>query len=515
MARPYRAMIAALVLIGVVRFALQLATPWGVRVLLDGALKNTEGLTAAAHTARLHQVYSLTLVLTIALVMRCLYLYGEAILTGKLGNRLIFDLRRRLYTHIQRLSLSFFDRKRAGSIGSRILNDISVAQTLISGGVLSLALDTVTLLFMVALLFRLEWHLTLVSLLVMPAYVVTLGYLNPRIRSASSEIQEKFSEISGTVYEAVAGIHVVQAFTQERASERQFVHETHGHYNRLMARVRLNAWLTVPSTFLTGLGTVLILAWGGELVLAGQMTVGTLVQFYSYVAFLYGPLSRFADISQVYQTAMAAVDRVFEILDTQPDVTEPPHARRELQLQGQVTFENVSFGYTPDRPVLHGINLTVEPGQMIAFVGPSGSGKTTLTKLLLRFYDVTEGVIRFDGQDIRELPLRELRRQVGAVLQEPILFSGSVRDNILFGRPSATEEEVIGCSRAAPASPSPTGSPQSSTPTRSLFSTTVGSSSRERTRSSSGAAVSTPSCPQSSSSGSRRPRGASGSTGSR
>jgi ABC-type multidrug transport system fused ATPase/permease subunit/CBS domain-containing protein len=449
MARPYRGLIVTLVLIGVVRFALPLLTPWGVRVLLDEALKDVGSLTATQRAARVQQIHWVALVLTAALAARVVVLYYEAILTGKLGNRLVFDLRRRLYTHIQRLSLSFFDRRQAGSIGSRVLNDISVAQTLISGGVLSLALDTVTLLFMIAILFHLEWRLTLVSLLIMPGYVMTLRRLNPRIRSASREIQEKFSEISGTVYEALAGIQVVQAFTQERAGERQFVRETHGHYNRLMARVGLNAWLSALTTFLTGMGTVLLLWWGGLLVLQQQMTAGTLVQFYSYVAFLYGPLSRFADINQVYQTAMAAVDRVFEIFDTHPDVIERPDASREFRLEGRVTFEDVSFGYTPERPVLRDINLTVEPGQMVAFVGPSGSGKTTVTKLLLRFYDVTEGVIRFDGQDIRDLPLRELRQQVGVVLQEPLLFTGSVRDNILFGRPAATEEEVVAAARAA------------------------------------------------------------------
>jgi ABC-type multidrug transport system fused ATPase/permease subunit/CBS domain-containing protein len=449
LARPYRGLILLLVLIGVVRFALPLATPWGVRVLLDETLQGVGGLTAAQRAQRVAQVHAIAAVLILALVARIFFLYAESILTGKLGNRLVFDLRRRLYVHIRRLSLSFFDRKQAGSIGSRILNDISVAQTLISGGVLSLALDTVTLIFMIAILFRLEWRLTLVSLAIMPAYVATLRRLNPRIRSASREIQERFSQISGTVYESLAGIQVVQAFTQERAGERQFVRETHGHYRRLMARVRLNAWLSALTNFLTGLGTVVLLWWGGILVLQRQMTAGTLVQFYSYVAFLYGPLARFADINQVYQTAMAAVDRVFEVFDTQPDVTERPDAPRDVRLRGRVTFEQVSFGYDPARLTLHDLNLAVEPGKMVAFVGPSGSGKTTVTKLLLRFYDVTQGVIRFDGVDIRDLPLRELRQQVGVVLQEPILFTGSVRDNILFGRPSATEEEVIAAAKAA------------------------------------------------------------------
>jgi subfamily B ATP-binding cassette protein MsbA len=448
-ARPYRGLIVLLVLIGVVRFAMPLVTPWGVRVLIDESLKETGRLSASQYAERMRQIHIVSAIMALALVARVVFQYAEAVMTGKLGNRLVFDLRRRLYSHIQGLSLSFFDRRQAGSIGSRILNDISVAQTLISGGVLSLALDTVTLVFMVALLFRLEWRLTLISLAIMPFYVSTLRRLNPRIRAASREIQEKFSQISGTVYESLAGIQVVQAFTQERAGQRHFVRETHGHYDRLMARVYLNAWLSTITTFLTGFGTVLLLWWGGQLVLAGSMTPGTLVQFYSYVAFLYGPLARFADINQVYQTAMAAVDRVFEVFDTEPDVTDRTDAERDVRLQGRVSFEDVSFGYTPDRLVLKHLAFTAEPGQIFAFVGPSGSGKTTITKLLLRFYDVTDGVIAFDGRDLRDLPLRELRQQVGVVLQEPVLFTGSVRDNLLFGRPSATEEEVIAAATAA------------------------------------------------------------------
>jgi subfamily B ATP-binding cassette protein MsbA len=438
-----------LVLTGVIRFALQFVTPWGVGVLLDGALKSADRLSAAARGARLEQIHWISLVLVVALVARCLFQYAEAMLTGRLGNRLVFDLRRRLYTHIQRLSLSFFDSRQVGSIGSRVLSDISEAQRLISGGVITLAIDTVALLFTLAVLFRLEWRLTLITFVIMPGYVITLRKLNPRIRRASREIQEKFSQISGTVYEAFAGIQVVQAFTQERAGERQFVRETHGHYDRLMRRTRLNAVLSLLTTFLTGFGTILLLWWGGQLVLAGRLTPGTLVQFYSYVAYLYGPLSRFADLNQIYQTSMASVDRVFEILDTEPDVTERPDPTRDVPITGRVQLENVSFSYKPERPVLKEINLGVAPGQMVAFVGPSGSGKTTITKLLLRFYDVSGGVIRFDGHDIRDLPLRELRQQVGVVLQEPVLFSSSIRDNILFGRPAASEEEVIAAAKAA------------------------------------------------------------------
>jgi subfamily B ATP-binding cassette protein MsbA len=448
-ARPYRWLIVLLVLTGVTRFALQFVTPWGVGALLDGALKNAEHVPLAERGPRIERIHWVTLALVVALIARCCFQFQEAMLTGRLGNRLVFDLRRRLYAHIQRLSLSFFDSRQVGSIGSRVLSDISEAQRLISGGVITLAIDTVALSFTLLVLFNLEWRLTLITFLVMPGYVATLKYLNPRIRRASREIQEKFSQISGTVYESLAGIQVVQAFTQERAGERQFVHETHGHFDRLMNRTRLNAQLSFLTTFLTGFGTILLLWWGGQLVLAGRLTPGTLVQFYSYVAYLYGPLSRFADLNQVYQTSMASVDRVFEILDTEPDVTSRPDAHRDVPLTGRVRFENVSFGYHPERLVLKEISLEAERGQVVAFVGPSGSGKTTLTKLLLRFYDVTEGVIRFDGHDIRDLPLRELRQQVGVVLQEPVLFTGSVRDNILFGRPSATEEEIIAAAKAA------------------------------------------------------------------
>lgn len=446
---PYRGWIVLIVLAGVVRFALQFVTPWGVGALLDGALKNADRLSPAARGPRIEQVHWIGIVLIVALLLRCAAQYAESLLTSRMGNRLVFDMRRRLYTHIHRLSPSFFDSEKVGSIGSRVLNDISVAQNLIGSGVTSVVIDAVALVFTFIVLFKLEWRLTLMAAVIMPGYVVSLRCINPQIRKLSQDIQDKFSEISGTVYERLAGIHVVQAFTQERASERHFVRETREHFDLIIHRTRLNATLNFLTTVLTGGGTILLLWWGGQLVINGTLTPGMLVQFYSYVGYLYGPLARFAELNQVYQNSMGAVDRVFEILDREPDIADRPDAQRDFRLQGRVRFENVSFGYRPDTPVLKGINLDVQPGQMVAFVGPSGSGKTTITKLLLRFYDVTDGVIRFDEHDIRDLPIRDLRQQVGVVLQEPVLFTGTVRDNILFGRPSASEEEVVEAAKAA------------------------------------------------------------------
>ncbi|MFN3648155.1 MAG: ABC transporter transmembrane domain-containing protein [Armatimonadota bacterium] len=448
-ARPYRWLISLVVVLGITRYVLQFVTPWGVGVLLDGALMRLDTLTGADRAAAVAQVHQVSLILIGALLARCVAQYGESVLMSRVGNRVVFDLRRHLYTHLHRLSQRFFDTHQVGSIGSRVLNDISVAQNLIGSGVISVVIDTVALAFTVLVLLRLEWRLTLIACVIMPGYVAGLRWLNPQIRALSKEIQEKFSEISGTVFERLAGMQVVQAFTQERASERQFVHETRGHYDRQVRRTTMNARLNFLTTFLTGTGTILLLWWGGQLVLAGQLTAGMLVQFYSYVTYLYGPLSRFAELNQVYQNSMGAVDRVFEILDTEPDVAEGGDGAAGERLAGHVRFEKVSFEYEEGRPILHEIDLDAQPGQMVAFVGPSGSGKTTMTKLLLRFYDVSGGAIRIDGRDLRELPLRELRRQVGVVLQEPILFTGSVRHNIALGRRGATDEEIVQAAKAA------------------------------------------------------------------
>lgn len=448
-ARPYRWLIGAVILLGVTRYGLQFVTPWGIGVLLDGALHQVGAMSRADQEARVQQVHVVAALLTGALLARCIVQYGESLLTSRIGNRLVFDLRRRLYVHIHGMSQSFFDRHQVGSIGSRVLNDISVAQNLVGSGVISVVIDSIALLFTLIILARLEWRLTLAACTIMPIYVVALRRLSPSIRSLSQEIQDRFSEISGTVYETLAGMQVVQAFTKERSSERQFVHETRGHFERLLTRTRLNAMLNFATVFLTGFGTILLLWYGGQLVIAGKLTAGMLVQFYSYVAYLYGPLSRFAELNNVYQNSMGAVDRVFEMLDTPSEVTEQPAVKEPVRFRGQVTFDEVQFGYEPERPVLHGVSLDVQPGQMIAFVGPSGSGKTTVTRLLLRFYDVTGGAIRFDGHDLRDLSLRELRQQVGVVLQEPVLFTGTVRQNIELGRPGATEEEVIEAAKAA------------------------------------------------------------------
>lgn len=448
-AQPYRWLIAAVILLGIARYGLQFVTPWGIGVLLDGALQQGGALPQTDPSARLAQVNFIAALLTGALLARCVAQYGETLLTSRIGNRLVFDLRRRLYVHIHGMSQSFFDRHQVGSIGSRVLNDISVAQNLVGSGVISVVIDAIALVFTLAILARLEWRLTLVASTIMPLYVVALRRLNPDIRKLSQEIQDRFSDISGTVYETLAGMQVVQAFTKERSSERQFVHESRGHYERLLTRTRLNAKLNFATVFLTGFGTILLLWFGGREVIAGKLTPGMLVQFYSYVAYLYGPLSRFAELNNVYQNSMGAVDRVFEMLDTPSEVSEQPTTAKPVQFQGRVQFDDVRFGYEPERPVLHGVSLEVEPGQMVAFVGPSGSGKTTVTRLLLRFYDLTGGAIRFDGHDLRDLTLRDLRQQVGVVLQEPVLFTGSVRQNIELGRPGATYEEVVEAAKAA------------------------------------------------------------------
>ena len=362
---------------------------------------------------------------------------------------MMFDLRHALFNHLQRLSLRFYDQERAGSIISRVMNDIGVAQQMVSGGVINVIMDTAMITAVLYITFRLNVTLTLVALTVMPFYVLTYRNLNPKIRSASRRIQEKLAQISGDLFETVSAIAVVQSFTREKSEEKSFVSQIHKHYDRVMRQVVLRNSLSSISQCLSRLGTALILLYGGRLVLQRQLTMGELVAFYTYVAQLYAPVVRFSEVNDVVQTAIAAIDRIFELFDEVPDVQDVRKPVRRHRIRGEVEFRNVTFEYTPGIPVLHDVDFRVEPGRMVALVGHSGSGKSTIANLLLRFYDVAQGQILIDGIDVRNYAIKSLRQQIGLVLQETILFSGSLRENIEYGRLNATDEDIAAAAKAA------------------------------------------------------------------
>lgn len=366
------------------------------------------------------------------------------------GQRVIFKLRNDLYEHIQSLSLSFFHTNRSGSIVSRLTSDIALAQNFIGNACTLLWMDALSVIGIVIWLFVLSPRMALVSVMVLPLWVISVRFFGTRIRKASHAVQEGLSELSGQVQEKVAGVSVVQAFAREKRETRLFHRLHRSLLDRQISTVRLQAGNMMFSNVLTSIAPMTVLLFGAQEVLSGRMTLGTMMTFYLILGMFYMPLQRLTDLAAVIANAGAAIERIFELFDTTPDIADSPDAvALPDTLQGRVELRNVTFGYDEGQPILKGLNLDIKPGEVVAFVGPSGAGKSTLVNLIPRFYDVTDGEIRVDGQNIAGVKVKSLRNNIGMVLQDNILFTGSIRDNILYGRPGATDEEILDAAIAA------------------------------------------------------------------
>ena len=366
------------------------------------------------------------------------------------GQRVIFKLRNDLYEHIQSLSLSFFQQNRSGSIVSRLTSDIALAQNFIGNACTLLWMDSLSVIGVVIWLFVLSPRMAVVSVLVLPLWVWSVRFFGQRIRKASHAVQEGLSELSGQVQEKVAGATVVQAFAREKRETRLFHRMHRSLYDRQISTVRLQALNMTTSNLLTGIAPITVLLFGAHEVLHGRMTPGMMITFYLSLGMFYMPLQRLTDLAAVIANAGAAIERIFDIFDIQPDIADAEGALAlPDRIQGRVELRHVTFGYDPTVSILKDLNLVIEPGEVVAFVGPSGAGKSTLVNLVPRFYDVTGGQILVDGQDIARVKVKSLRNTIGMVLQDNILFTGTIKENILYGRPGATDEEIVEAAVAA------------------------------------------------------------------
>ena len=366
-----------------------------------------------------------------------------------LSQKFKFDMRRKLYAHMQSLSLGFFEKAQIGKLMSNITNDVATLDQLIGGSFVTVVQDCVTLLGVIGWIFYLNWKLTLIALIVYPIYILNYLAFIGRIKQTSHEAREQRDVMYGDLQEKLAGQQVVKSYAKERYEVRQFHGETRSIMGLNVQLGVLSSSLWTIAEFIGALGTALLLWYGGNLVIKGEMTPGKLMAFYGFIGgYLYGPTLRLIQINDQIARTNAALWRIFRTLDTEPNVQDSPTAKPLPQISGSVHYEQVWFEYEPGQPVIKGVELEVKPGEMIAFVGQSGSGKTTMVNLLQRHYDVTKGAIKIDGYDLREVQLDSLRRQVGVVIQETILFNASIRENIRYGRLGATDEEVEEAARA-------------------------------------------------------------------
>jgi subfamily B ATP-binding cassette protein MsbA len=421
---------------------LKLGPAWMTKLIIDDAIPK-ESLTLVG-------VYLIGMIA----VSGGLNLLGavQLYLEQWVGQRVIFDVRGALYDHLQSQSMSFYDANQTGQLMSRVTNDVSQVQFFLTQGLSRLVTTFITIAANLAVMFWLDWHLTLISLVVVPLILWFQKY-SVKVWPLFRKRQELQASLNVVIQENVAGIKLVKAYGRE-----QFEADRFNAVNEEMRSVALQSWrvfgVTGPGQeFATYLSAIIIITVGGLRVMEGHLTIGDLSAFYAYVLTMFAPVRFLVFINQMALNALASGERIFEILDTPLDVMDRPGAVRLEHVSGSVTMENVSFAYGKGAPLLRDISIDVPPGKTLALVGPSGSGKTTLVNLIPRFYDPTTGTVQIDGHDVRDIQVEALRAQMGMVMQETFLFNASIRENIAYGRADASIEEIEAAARAANAHP--------------------------------------------------------------
>ena len=377
--------------------------------------------------------------------------YFEKYLTTSVGQWVMHDLRRTLYHHIQRLSLTYHDHKKTGDLISTVTSDIDAIQDFISSVLLGMVVNTLTLVGMLAVMFYLNWRFTLIALSVAPVLFVVVYSFTRRIKQASRAVRKKEGEVVSVVAEVLSSIRVVKAFSREDYEQERFERQSLESVETALRARSLKAKLAPIVEVLVAVGTSLVLWYGVHLVLRGEMTTGSLLVFIMYLGKMYKPMRELSKMTDTLSKTVVGYERIQEVLETERDVRNIRGARPAPNFKGAISFSHVNFNYAKDDRILQDVDFKIEPGQIAAFVGPTGAGKTTIASLIARFYDPVSGQVTIDGQDIRQYKLKSLRRQISFVLQETLLFHAPVWQNIAYGRPEASREEIIRAAKLASA----------------------------------------------------------------
>ena len=455
--RPYRWLVAGIFAVLLVQIAMGLAAPWPLKIVLDsvvgdhplpswlhGMLQPILGGEGKMHVAGLAAI----IVIVIA-VIAAIATYVANYLTETVGQRVGNDLRTRAYHHLQQLSLNYFDTHRVGPILSTLTDDVDTIQDFASASTLGIVTDLLTIVGMLSLMLWLQFDFTLVALAVAPLLLLFVSRIRKAVKAATHEVRRRESDIVAVAEEGLQSIRVVKAFDREEQQERQLAEAGQQAVDAALNARKVKSVVSPIVAVVVAACTALVLWRGSALILAGAMTAGTLTVFISYLASFFKPVQDLAKLTNTIAMASVGVERVSALLEAQTTVEEKPDAVEPDRIAGALSFEKVAFSYDGETPVLRDVTFEVEAGQVVGIVGHTGSGKSSLVSLIPRFYDPSVGTVRVDGVDLRDYKLHELRRQIGYVLQDTVLFRGTVRDNIAFGRPDADHDEIVEIAKLA------------------------------------------------------------------
>jgi ATP-binding cassette subfamily B protein len=443
-ARRYLKALAVTIVSMLALVGVQLLAPWIVKTMIATVTDPAATSEAANYVAKL------ALLALAVYVVRGVMRFLRSYMAHVAGWNVVADVRANIYSHLQRLSLRFYEDKQTGQLMSRMINDSELLEQLIAHAIPDVLVNVLMLIGVTLVLFSMSWQLALMSMIPIPLIVLAMRGINKYVRPAFRQRQVELGELNAALNDNLSGIREIKAFTREDAEAAHIWDHITRYRDSMLQALRLMAMFHPFVEFASSLGTIVLIYFGGRLVLAQTLSLSDLVAFFLYLDLLYQPVQALSGVWESVQTALAGAERVSELLDEEPDMIELPNAiRLPGRAQGAITFRDVTFAYTAEDAVLDHIEFDIAPGTVVALVGPTGVGKTTLASLVPRFYDVCEGAILLDGHDIRDLTLKSLRQQISIVLQDVFLFHGTVRENILFGRPGATEEEMLAASKIA------------------------------------------------------------------
>ena len=444
--KPYKWQIFWTILIGLAKFGIPLMTPLILKYVVDDIIQ-----TSLPFDEKMNKLYWLMGgAAIIFVVLRPPIEYWRQYYAQWVGSKMLYDIRDKMFDHIQRLSLRFYSNNKSGEIISRVIHDVEQTKTFVITGLMNVWLDMATIIIAVAIMFSMDFWLTIVALSMLPVYAFSVKFFYARLRQLTKDRSQALAEVQGHLHERVQGMSVIRSFALEDHEQVQFDKRNSKFLNKAMDHTKWNAKTFSVVNTVTDIAPLLVIGFAAYQAISGNITIGALVAFVAYMDRLYNPLRRLVNSSTTLTQSIASMDRMFEFLDESYDIEDRPGAKSLNNVKGALDFENVSFTYNENETdVLHNVSLSVEPGETIALVGMSGGGKSSLISLIPRFYDVTEGTIKLDGTDIRDFKVRSLRDKIGMVLQDNILFSESVRANILMGNPDATDEEMISAAKAA------------------------------------------------------------------